>query len=378
MHGKDRPPNHDGADISAESRTVGQGASLRGRLLGCLIAGAVGDALGAPIEFQSIDQIRARYGPQGLRDYAPAFGALGSITDDTQMTVFTIEGLIRAHVRMRTTGNADLVSVLHRAYLRWLYTQGDQVPPVVISGRLITEPGLYAQRAPGHTCLSALSATANGQRYGAVDNPLNDSKGCGGVMRAAPVALWPGTRAEVFQVAVGAAALTHGHPSGYLPAGTLAVIVRELLDGATLDTAIARARSELIRWSGHEETISALDAALTLAREGRPTPETMNTRLGAGWVGEEALAIAICAALSARDLGDGVRLAVNHSGDSDSTGSICGNILGARYGIDAIPSRLRDHVELRWIMEPLIEDALTEFGNDPPVTNSWLARYPPN
>ncbi|MFP4649261.1 MAG: ADP-ribosylglycohydrolase family protein [Halorhodospira sp.] len=65
------------------------------RFLGCLLAGAVGDALGAPVEFLSRDEIRRRFGSEGVTRYAPAYGGLGRITDDTQMTLFTAEGLLR-------------------------------------------------------------------------------------------------------------------------------------------------------------------------------------------------------------------------------------------------------------------------------------------
>jgi ADP-ribosyl-[dinitrogen reductase] hydrolase len=339
---------------------------------------AAGYALGAPVEFASIADIRERFGPRGIADYVPAFGQRGAITDDTQMTLFTLEGVVRAHVRQRVAGDADVVRVLHRAYLRWLYTQGDQVPRSVLTGEAIIEPGLYAQRAPGHTCLTALRETADGTRLGTIDRPLNDSKGCGGVMRAAPIALWPGTPAEVFGLGAESAALTHGHPSGYLTAGALAVIVAHLLQDGALDAAIDQARTELIRWRGHEEVLTALDNAVLLAGRGRPTPEAITERLGAGWVAEEALAIAVCAALAAEDVHDGLRIAVNHSGDSDSTGAICGNILGARDGTGAIPARLRDHVELRWFIEPLVTEALAEFGPQPPLNNNWLVRFPPD
>jgi ADP-ribosylglycohydrolase len=294
------------------------------------------------------------------------------------MTLFTLEAMVRAHVRLRTTGTTDVTRAVHRAYLRWLYTQGETVPQAVLTGQLVIEPSLYARRAPGNTCVTALRATADGRRIGTIQTPLNDSKGCGGVMRAAPVALWPGTPAQVFQLGAETAAVTHGHPSGYLPAGVLAVIVADVLRGATVADAVVHGRAELIGWHGHEETTGALDAAVALAGEGRPTPETIAARLGGGWVAEEALAIAVCAALVAENMHDGLKLAVNHSGDSDSTGSICGNILGARDGVDAIPARLRDHLELRWVIDGLVLDALAEFGTEPPQGGSWLVRYPGN
>jgi len=78
--------------------------------------------------------------------------------------------------------------------------------------------------------------------------------------------------------------------------------------------------------------------------------------LGKGFVAEEALAMGIYCALSARDFEDAIILAVNHGGDSDSTGSITGNLLGAANGIEVIPARWLAPVELRPTIEALADD----------------------
>ena len=321
-------------------------------LLGSLLAGAVGDALGAAIEFNHLDDIRARYGPSGLTDYAPAYGRLGAITDDTQMTLFTLEGLTLARAR-----GADPLRTVRAAYGRWLHTQGGpEVPP---DGRLLDEPELFHRRAPGSTCLNAL----HGGAFGTVTERINDSKGCGGVMRAAPAALWSDDLGEVFAIGAGVAALTHGHPSGYLSAGVLAVLVRQVAHGIDLATAAAAARRELVRWAGHEEQLVLLDRAVRLGTSGeRPTPELIEREFGGGWVGEEALAIGLYAAFAATSLADGLLIAVNFSGDSDSTGAICGNILGARDGVEAIPEHWLTDLELADVVERLADDALATFG----------------
>jgi ADP-ribosylglycohydrolase len=296
-------------------------------LLGCVLGGAVGDGLGAPIEFSSIDVIRRLYGPDGVVDLPTL-----EITDDTQMVLFTLEGLLLA----RQHGIDPLLTV-RAAYARWLHTQGG--PPVADDGWLMADQRLHSRRAPGHTCITALK-----------HNEKNNSKGCGGVMRAAPVAVWSSDVREVFTLAVGTAQMTHHHPSGYLSAGALAVIVRQLLGGADLPSAVAVARAELVRWDGHEEQTSLLDKVMGL---GPLTPEEIESELGGGWVGEEALAIGLHAALVAPDFPSALRVAVNHSGDSDSTGSICGNILGARDGVAAIPSSWLSVLELRDVIERL-------------------------
>ena len=94
------------------------------RIAGCLLGGAIGDALGAAIEFDSIDEIRRSHGPDGVTDYVEAYGRRGAITDDTQMTLFTTEGIIRASVRYRSRGICHPPSVVRHAYIRWYATQG--------------------------------------------------------------------------------------------------------------------------------------------------------------------------------------------------------------------------------------------------------------
>ena len=69
--------------------------------------------------------------------------------------------------------------------------------------------------------------------------------------------------------------------------------------------------------------------------------------LGEGWVGEEALAIAVfCALKYENDFSRALIAAVNHGGDSDSTGAICGNIIGAMVGLSGIGEEWKEHLEL--------------------------------
>jgi len=86
----------------------------------------VGDTLGAPVEFMRRSEILQRFGPKGITSYAPAYGEIGRITDDTQMTLFAAEGLLRGWVRGVLKGITSYSSVISHAYLRWLQTQGEQ------------------------------------------------------------------------------------------------------------------------------------------------------------------------------------------------------------------------------------------------------------
>src|SRR6056297_938049 len=91
----------------------------------CLLGGAVGDALGAPIEFLSLSQIRAKYGENGITDYVEFENDTGEFTDDTQMTLFTSEALLRAYHRAMLKGIGGALPIIaHHSYLRWLHTQG--------------------------------------------------------------------------------------------------------------------------------------------------------------------------------------------------------------------------------------------------------------
>src|SRR5262249_44551269 len=140
------------------------------KVLGTILAGAVGDALGSAIEFTDIDDIRRTHGPEGLTDYADSFGGRGTVTDDTQMTLFTLEALIRAHTAQREHPETDVTFVLQHAYQRWLHTQGIPWENAAGSfaesgapdGWLVTNAGLFHQRAPGQTCLASLRAFAAG------------------------------------------------------------------------------------------------------------------------------------------------------------------------------------------------------------------------
>jgi ADP-ribosylglycohydrolase len=353
---------------------------FRSRVRGCLLGGAIGDALGAGVEFDSLAEIRTKCGQRGVTDYVSAYGRRGAITDDTQMTLFTVDGLIRAHVR-RDTGAWHPPTDVHAAYRRWAATQRDWGPDErrETDGWLAREEWLYSRRAPGNACLSGLAD----ERMGTLDNPKNpQSKGCGTVMRSAPFGLLVGWEPQlVFQLAVECAAQTHGHSTGYLAAGAFAAIVHALARGEGLDTAVQRALVQLAARPGHEETTEALKQALGAVRQGMPSPERV-AALGEGWTAEESLSIGVYCALVAEDVRHGLLLAVNHGGDSDSTASICGNLLGAIHGETALPPGWVAEVEGRATILELADDFAMEMTQGPALhgpgaaSPAWLARYP--
>jgi ADP-ribosyl-[dinitrogen reductase] hydrolase len=340
-------------------------SQVRSRFRGCLLGGAVGDALGAPVEFLDLDEIVRAYGEQGIRDYAPAYGKLGAITDDTQMTLFTAEAVLSAHLAAALQSQEpDFFRAAAVSYSRWLMTQENS--RLISSGSqkaswLLQQKRLFSRRAPGTTCLSALQTSR-----GKVTRATNDSKGCGGVMRIAPLGMYfahslsqernrDHVLSNIFATGKDLAAITHGHPSGFLSAGTFAVMVSLVLSGISLTDAIHPAKEVLRQHSSHKETLAAIEKAESLAKS-RPRDRSALRELGKGFVAEEALAMGIYSALGARNFEDGIILAVNHSGDSDSTGSITGNLLGAAAGVEAIPERWLAHLELRLTIEAIADD----------------------
>jgi ADP-ribosylglycohydrolase len=369
------PPSRPAPAPSASGANALHTPARADRIAGCLLAGAAGDALGAPVEFLSLGEIRRRYGPGGIRDLDRAYGRVGAITDDTQMTLFTADGLLRARVAREEAGPGDGGGAgdprpfVHRAYLRWLVTQGDTVAAQRRGpdGWLFALDDLHHRRGPGNTCLTALSSGAMGTR----DHALNHSKGCGGVMRAAPAGLVSAD--DPFALGCDVAAITHSHPTGFLAAGALALLVQRILHGDTLPAALRHALHRLAREPDHDETTAALRGAMDLALGVAASAETVE-RLGEGWIAEEALAIAVfCALVHPTDLEAALVLAANHSGDTDSTAAITGNLMGALLGRDAIPARWLDPLELRDAIEQLAADLAT--GYEP--TDAWRRRYPP-
>jgi len=164
------------------------------------------------------------------------------------MTLFTAEGLLRGVARDRANGVCDPKSIVHHAYVRWLHTQGmrsaSRFLDDQLDGWLIGVNALHSRRAPGRTCVTALRGGAMGTR----ESPLNDSKGCGGVMRAAPVGLIAVNQSHAFSLGCETAAITHGHPSGYYSAGCLSAIVFHLLAGESLLDAIELLFSSVVRF----------------------------------------------------------------------------------------------------------------------------------
>ncbi|CAK7287832.1 ADP-ribosylglycohydrolase family protein [Streptomyces misionensis] len=353
---------------------------FRSRVRGTLLGAALGDALGGPVDTRTLEEIRAAHGPEGLRDLAVGRGRRGTVTHHTQLTLFTVDGLIRAQVR-RDTGAWHPPTDLHRAYLRWAATQRDWGPDErrEEDGWLAREEWLYARRAPTRPLLIGFGD----DRMGTLERPKNPgAQGPEAVARSAPFGLLVGWEPQlVVQLAVECAAQTHGHPVACLAAGAYAVIVHGLARGESLDGAVQQALALLAVRPGHQPVSDALQHALGTVRQGMPNPARVEELTGEG-TADGLLAAAVYCALVGEDVRHGLCLAVNQSGPSAAAGALTGGLLGALHGETALPPAWLVELEGRPTLLELADDFAMEMTQGPalhgPAGSSpgWLARYP--
>ena len=380
---------------------------MKDRIYGCMVGGAAGDALGYPVEFKPYLEIIGRYGINGITRYQLDENGVAEISDDTQMTLFTASGCLLGMTRYYTRGiMGNLSSYSVETYRNWLYTQTHSYEQfnknVPCHTWLMRVPGLYSCRAPGNTCLEALKEIRAGYE------PSNNSCGCGGVMRVAPLTLLAvrhdyadGVAERIAVESAEVARITHRHPLGFLPAAALSLILNDILGGSVTDrktmlgsvTVAARRLGKLVSQQDDGRTYAELwpedvvRMSGMLVEAGRLAGSASSDlkciiRIGEGWTGHEALAIALfCAIRHFDSFEDAVVAAVNHNGDSDSTGSICGQIMGAIHGRSAIPSCYTDHLEILDVIEEMADDLysgceISEYGSyDSPEKVRWLWVY---
>ena len=379
---------------------------------GSLMAGAAGDAIGYPVEFMSRNAILARYGDKGITEFKLDSDGKALVSDDTQMTLFTANGMLMGLTRgyMRGIGG-DPKDYVGGAYIDWYYTQTVNK----VSERddfhytwLRDLPELAHRRAPGITCLNACESLL------AHRDVENNSKGCGGIMRVAPMGLLDASFKEsggsgfyyktVYLAEAGAhiARVTHLHPLGYLPAALMTLLLSRIVpltpdevkvsiidivnDG--LDVMMNMYGNDYAKYKEYLRTLTL--KAVNLAHSNISDAQAI-MQLGEGWTAEEAWAISLyCVIRHIDNMKEAIIAAVNHDGDSDSTGSITGNIMGAIYGYEAIKrerlfcpygKKFEDTIELHNIILALADDLYTgciisEYDPiDTPEKKQWYARY---
>ena len=324
--------------------------------ISCLLGGALGDALGRPVERLRSDKMLEYYGKDGLRDLATV-GLKARITDDTQMTIFTADGLIKSFLKRGVDKQGEIkppnMEIVYDSYQDWYNTQTKKFSQCTPKGWISKIEDLYTPVGPGKTCLESLK---NGIP-GSIEQPVNSSAGSGGVMRVAPAGIMYGKDPKTaFEVGAQCAALTHGGTGGYLPAGFHSAVIANLMQDKSLQEAFNNSIEILKTYKGHETTLGLIEEAMKLAKTDID-PKVAIEKLGYGFKGDEAMAIsAYCIFKSPNNLKEALIMAVNHSGDSDSTGAITGNILGAHLGLTDIPKC--------WIKSLELRKEITEIARD--------------
>lgn len=340
------------------------------KVAGCLFGHAIGDALGAPVEFLDVDDIVARFGPEGPSE---PYGSPARVTDDTQMSLAVGEALVDA----AETGAIDKAAfepALTAAFVAWCKSEQND-------------------RAPGMTCLKACWRLADGVRWR--DATVESSKGCGANMRVAPVGLLSSARAGVTvetrsALAQFQAAFTHGHATALASSDLTAAAVADLSSGGEPLGLAERLRAYAVsqrsvyhaHWledlwmrpylvddvesgpaefiaRGWDDCLRALErveaASARADRDSDPCDAT-----GLGWVAEEAFATGLlCFLLYPDDPVAAVRRAALTSGDSDSIACLAGAFAGAHAGLDAWPRDWIERIEYRARI-----DALAQFLAD--------------
>lgn len=315
---------------SISSPTDHNAASAEALLFGL----ALGDALGWPVEFKTLDEIKKIWGREGIQE--PPDPAL--YTDDTQMTVALAEGLLEN--RLSASVDTQMEAVGHH-FISWLYHTDTP------------------SRAPGNTCIAGVrrfEASGNWQTSG-----ISGSKGCGSAMRVAPIGfLYQYQPDRLREVALASSQITHAHPAARAAAVAGAYLVKLALDGVH-PNAYLRHVVTFTNDISDEFDLVMLRVGHVL---GWTDEEAALRHLGEGWTGDEAIALALyCVLRYPDDYTACVRRAANTNGDSDSIACIAGGIMGARLGLDAIPLQWRAHCENREMLVRLatrLADARTK------------------
>ncbi|MDR3225471.1 MAG: ADP-ribosylglycohydrolase family protein [Clostridiales Family XIII bacterium] len=295
---------------------------------GCLIGGGAADAMA-----------------YGIRDKSKNL-----LSDNTQMSIFTVDGLIWADDRAIKRGVYAYIPCLFYSYQKWYYTQtgnlADKDYDFILGGEILDWEQLFARRGTGETSMTALAGSIK-NKYGTLKNRVNSSKGCGSVMRVAPIGLYFWKNEEMaFRIGMESGALTHGHIDAILSAGYYAAFVADIISGNRLEDAATNALERLKTYEGHEVVSAQIERAIEIAESGVPALKAMEG-IGKGYTADEAAALAVFVSLRYKDDFDGAVLAATtFDGNTDSIAPIVGNALGARYGLDIIPQKWIGTLEL--------------------------------
>lgn len=287
------------------------------RSAGLLFGLALADALGAPVEFLSLREIKATYGAAGIQE--PPAPAL--YTDDTQMALALCEGILDAGLEAATEAQMQRIG---SQFVEWRHSPENN-------------------RAPGATCMNGIGRYETGIPWH--KSGILNSKGSGTAMRVAPLGyLYQHDEARLRELASASSLITHRHPTAIAASVAAAYAVKLALDNVPVSQFIPRIMAFIDGMSDEMD-----DALRRVGHVGAwADEEKALAHVGEGWTGEEAVALALYCVLRYPDnYVRCVRRAANTNGDSDTIACIAGGIMGARLGLDSIPLEWQNRCENR-------------------------------
>lgn len=308
------------------------------RLRGMLVGLAVGDALGAAVEFRP----PGTFPPvTGYRTGGPHNLRPGEWTDDTSMALALADSIA-------STG-WDLDDQMRR-YVEW-YERGRYS----VTGRCF-DIGIQTRQA-----LVVFKHCQDALKCG---NPSEKASGNGSIMRLAPVPiafahLYPAQVEILAERAEQSSVPTHASPICLSACRYLAVVLAALAHGAD--------REEVLSPDWPIQTrLGALHPAVETLLRGSFREKEPSAIKGSGYV-VESLEAALWAFHDARDFREAVLRAVNKGNDADTTAAICGQLAGAYWGESGIPEEWRTELARK----DLIEGALAGILTSPIKMTKW-------
>lgn len=344
---------------------------LDDRFKGVMLGLAIGDAFGYPIELMDYDSICERFEKRGCLDLAVSKRTGTALfTDDTQLSLFTADGLLWAHSAGADDGQVNYEDYIFLAYQVWLYTQTKTVAGKEYAWlfdtaqnayklRLLKAKGLFKKRTADTKNIDVLLKIRN-MAYGTPERPINDYKDNGAIKRSAPIGLYfYNDTKKAFDIGCRAAAITHGSPVGYIAAGCYAAIIAEIVSGSEIEDAVKVVIDLLANVENGDVIRRTLRYVLDLVDNPDIDPMTAVRKMGYGFEAYEALAIAVyCAVLHYESPRYAIQLAANHDGASDTCASMTGAMLGAYFGDAGFPRSWVDKLQYKNLISSIADKML--------------------
>lgn len=342
----------------------------KSRVMGALLGGAIGDAFGAPLEgIRKLSEIKETFGPKGMQEFTPYVSfwddaeptGMGIITDDTTMTALTLSGIIEAaHSSSKENFVETMLDTQWQYYLSWgsLQQCGENlvnfIEPTTVTPKYL-QPFLFRCGA-GKGTIAALST---GER-GDLDKPLkydlvlggkqvkSPNAGCGGQMRISPIAFLH-EQLNVMDVARRNAAITHSHIDAINATGLTATLVENCLKVGNISTALKMTKQEIVKLPQHNgvenawhraEQHNKKEVSINIMDKLGRSHYKKNPFLALPVFSQTVYCLSVAAQVKVptpENFKGIMRLAANHSGDSDSVAAIVGNCVGAAWGQDILP-----------------------------------------